>query len=113
MIPDVATFQCLADAVIEDVLTQAETAGVNVELFYCIQQIAGPDLGQGVAYLLRSGENDAFLATDNLGRVWYCDCTNRVARNLTQESEFQVLSEDFLDALGFIIPDDMYPEFAS
>jgi hypothetical protein len=113
MNPDAATFQSLADAVVENVLAQAETAGVNVELFYCIQQVVGPNLEQGVAYLLRSGENDAFLATDSLGRVWYCDCTNRVARNLTQESDFQVLSEDLLDALGFIVPDGMYPELAS
>ncbi len=93
-------FQTFADEMAEHVLMIAELVGVKVELFYCLQQVAGPDREEGIAYLLRSGENDAYLATDASGRVWYCDSARQIAHEVTTDTDFLALSEDMLGVLG-------------
>lgn len=94
------SFQAFADEVVEQVFELAKMVDAEVELFFCLQQVDGPDSNESIAYLLRYGENDAFLATDSRGRMWFCDCTRQLARQIDSTTDFDSLSTDLLDSLG-------------
>lgn len=93
-------FQAFADEVVEKIFALADMVDVKVELFFCLQQVEGPDPNEQLAYLLRNGERDAFLATDAKGRMWYCDCSRQLARELTSATDFNALGNELFDTLG-------------
>lgn len=100
MIATQTHFQAVADAVVEWAITQAELIDVKLELYFCLQQVPDNQTEVGLSYLLRNGEHDVFLATDAKGRMWYCDCAQREAREFTPNTDFLTLSEKVLGALG-------------
>lgn len=93
-------FQAFADQVVEQLFALAELVDVKVELIFCLQQVQGPDPNEGLAYLLRNGEADTYLATDSQGRMWFCDCSRQLAREITPTTDFRALSNELLGALG-------------
>lgn len=98
------SFQAFADEVVDHVVTLAGLDQLEVEVFFCIQQVAGPDPGEVLAYMLRKGGNDAFLATDARGRMWSCDCGGQSARETTPGIAFVALGDEMLGALGCPAP---------
>jgi hypothetical protein len=95
-----SAFQAFADEVVDHVITVAEMSDVSIELYFCVQQLQGTDPREEIAYLLRNGEHDAYFATDVRGRMWYCDCSRYIAREITSNTSFQAMSRELLDALG-------------
>jgi hypothetical protein len=95
-----SAFQAFADEVVDHVITVAEMSDVSIELYFCIQQLQGPGPREEIAYLLRNGEHDAYFATDVQGRMWYCDCSRHIAREITSDTSFEVMSRELLDGLG-------------
>jgi hypothetical protein len=99
---DETEFQLLADNLVERVLGLAEDSDLDVELYFCIQQVQGSDPEEPLAYLLRNGERDAYFATDALGRVWFCDCMRSTARELSACSDLELLADDLFESLSGI-----------
>ena len=101
---DQTAFQAFAGDIIERVILLADMAEIKVDVLYCLQQVPGPDPREELAYLLSHGENDVFLATDDRGRMWYCEGPNRCARQITPEFDFPAMTRSLLEVLNCPMP---------
>jgi hypothetical protein len=92
-------FQAIADQLVEQVITLADMAEMKIDVFYCLQELPGPAPCEELAYLFSSGDCEVFLATDSRGRMWLCDDTGRVAREITTTSDITAVTSEMMDAL--------------
>lgn len=104
-------FQALADGIVDDVLSAADSMDVEVEICFCLQQMSGPDPQEELAYHLSNGAHSAFIATDSSGRMWYCDCSRQMAIELTPTTDYSAVSRELMVSLGCPATDREYAYF--
>lgn len=92
-------FQAMADHLVEQVVTLADMAEMKIDVFFCLQELPGTAPCEELAYLLSSGDCEVFLATDSRGRMWLCDDSGRVARELTATSDIEAVTSEMMEAL--------------
>ena len=93
-------FQQIADTVVEQVTSIADRFGVQLTLYFCLQQVAGDKPGQELAYLLSHGDDEAYLATDPQGRIWCCQSGSNMAREITTTTDLEELCRSLLGTFG-------------
>ncbi len=100
MSTDPSNFDQIADSVIEQVTSIADRFGVQVTVYFCLQQVAGDNPGPELAYLLSHGEDEAYLATDPLGRMWCCHSGEAMARQICETTDLDALCRSLLRTFG-------------
>ena len=93
-----ASFPLLADALVEAIIGRAGEG--NIEIVFCVTQIPGPSPDDGVAYLLRRGNADAWLTRDVRGRGWVIARDDQPARPLDSEAGLEALEQVLADVLA-------------